>query len=579
MSKALYTPLNLGQKEIRLLEIQKGDFADEIECNLLTILLTDNPQYDALSYVWGNRYAPGPISVGEQSVQITLNLEAAIRHLRRSDRPFVVWIDALCINQKNTLERNQQVAMMGDIYRKAKDAFVWLGETDAESSEALSTIEPFGRDIAMHWNPELSHSISAELVEPSRFVAISNFLRRPWWTRVWTVQEAILPERLVLFCGPRRVAADHLFEFSKSFFRHMNNCCRQFFVLRDATIINDLINQVDSLYTMEYFRSTRDRVLFSEQMSYYRLRVCKEPKDKIYGFLGFGDKAQTAAIKPDYSLSDRTVYEEAARKMLDSREDLAMLSEVLPEQSMRTDSLIEGLPSWVPDWTVKVPFDVIRSTHHVRQSKFKQYNASKGRKPSVRYPDPGKIALRGVIFGTVGTLGDARERGARTASREDVPIIKGWRKLAHIDDNPDRPYRGSRQTETDKTSPETMYDAFWQVLCSSLAPETSDAQTIEELIRIKDLPAARAAHEAAWNWLNSPVEYSSDHRIRLFLTCLSISIGSRRLFLSKDDHEWIGLALLSAQEDDRIVVLEGGDVPYIIPSARGGREAGVDFYW
>ena len=230
MPTELYTAVSLQEKQIRLLEIRKGSFLDGIVCSLSTAILSDKPKYDALSYVWGYKNAEDPIMVDGIAVRVTENLEAAMRHLRRSDRPMVIWIDALCVNQKDTLERNQQVSLMGAIYCGAQEVIAWLGDIDAETSKVLRMIETFGGDLMLHWDPDLSPAISEEMVSASQFLALCSLLGRPWWTRVWTVQEAILPEHLTFFCGQRRVDAASFFEFSRNFARHMSSCCGPFFI-------------------------------------------------------------------------------------------------------------------------------------------------------------------------------------------------------------------------------------------------------------------------------------------------------------------------------------------------------------
>lgn len=83
--------------------------------------------YEALSYVWGSPAGSRPITVDGQSLPITNNCEEALRHLRLPAKARRLWVDAICINQKKVLEKNDQVKLMGDIYRAAKQTIVWLG--------------------------------------------------------------------------------------------------------------------------------------------------------------------------------------------------------------------------------------------------------------------------------------------------------------------------------------------------------------------------------------------------------------------------------------------------------------------
>ncbi|KUJ08242.1 heterokaryon incompatibility, partial [Mollisia scopiformis] len=98
------------------------------------------PKYEALSYVWGSEENPATICVCDKSddspfstrktwtsMPITRNLEVALRHLRYSVRRRVLWVDAICINQRDDEEKGRQLPRMGDIYQRARSVAIWLG--------------------------------------------------------------------------------------------------------------------------------------------------------------------------------------------------------------------------------------------------------------------------------------------------------------------------------------------------------------------------------------------------------------------------------------------------------------------
>jgi Heterokaryon incompatibility protein (HET) len=76
------------------------------------------------------------MSCSGMKIQITVNLDAALRRLRLPDQPRLLWVDAICINQGDIIERSRQVRIMRDIYANAKTVVVWLGE--AENKDALA---------------------------------------------------------------------------------------------------------------------------------------------------------------------------------------------------------------------------------------------------------------------------------------------------------------------------------------------------------------------------------------------------------------------------------------------------------
>ncbi|KAF2741727.1 heterokaryon incompatibility, partial [Sporormia fimetaria CBS 119925] len=97
-----------------------------ITCNLSVVHLSTNPSYAALSYVWGS---PGDDQLLCQGklLPITRNCYSAIWHLRKKLGSFFIWVDAVCIDQTNDKEKEQQMALMEKIYANAKNVYIWLG--------------------------------------------------------------------------------------------------------------------------------------------------------------------------------------------------------------------------------------------------------------------------------------------------------------------------------------------------------------------------------------------------------------------------------------------------------------------
>ncbi|KAJ8064481.1 hypothetical protein OCU04_006815 [Sclerotinia nivalis] len=128
-------PLSLSHREIRCLILQPLSSGTSIQCTVETISLLSNPEYEALSYVWGDASIQRTIIFNEIPFSVTQNLAIALHHLRLSDKPRRLWVDALCINQSDVKERNEQVRLMGEIYSMAKPVLIWLGESFEGSDE------------------------------------------------------------------------------------------------------------------------------------------------------------------------------------------------------------------------------------------------------------------------------------------------------------------------------------------------------------------------------------------------------------------------------------------------------------
>jgi hypothetical protein len=118
-----------------------------LRCKLQDVFLHSIPKFEALSYVW----TPPQEEVGSSQehyvavivsenywLPITANCAAALRRLRRRQKPRYLFVDSICIDQRPKLvdsqaERNQQVRLMGTIYSKANRVLVWLGEGNDET--------------------------------------------------------------------------------------------------------------------------------------------------------------------------------------------------------------------------------------------------------------------------------------------------------------------------------------------------------------------------------------------------------------------------------------------------------------
>lgn len=126
--KMPYPGSPLKDDEIRLIRLLPGQWSDEVHCHLFDVHLHNNPQYEALSYVWGSAKVKRYIQLNAQPHATTMNLESALRHLRHVHQEMVLWVDALCINQTDTDERTHQVKLMGGIYKNCRNVVVYLGD-------------------------------------------------------------------------------------------------------------------------------------------------------------------------------------------------------------------------------------------------------------------------------------------------------------------------------------------------------------------------------------------------------------------------------------------------------------------
>jgi hypothetical protein len=212
MSSKFYRPLNLERDEIRLIVLQPGKGDNIVQVSIIHAFLSENPKYEALSYVWGDPKITIAIQLVKTRNQInrlwrsrheshtefqaTTNLECAMRHLRYKNKSRTLWVDAIFINQADELEKGHQIQRMGAIYREAVQVCLWLGEAAYSSDAAMELFETYYGSSEMR-REELLYSPDWSL----HWKAVLYLAGRPWFTRRWIVQEVVLALKSTVYCG------------------------------------------------------------------------------------------------------------------------------------------------------------------------------------------------------------------------------------------------------------------------------------------------------------------------------------------------------------------------------------------
>jgi hypothetical protein len=175
MAQFCYSPLSSDFDSIRLLRLMPHrDKAADIQCELFDYSLHEphgTHLYEALSYVWGDLNENLPIFVNGNRFNVTTNLHAALLQLRNHSIERILWIDAICINQADDKEKENQIQFMAEIYGQADRVLVWLGEAADGSDRAFEEI----RGVRSRKGPPDSSVASAVLA----------LLQRPWFRRIW----------------------------------------------------------------------------------------------------------------------------------------------------------------------------------------------------------------------------------------------------------------------------------------------------------------------------------------------------------------------------------------------------------
>jgi hypothetical protein len=151
---------------------------------LSTASLESNPRFEALSYTWGDKKNQKHIVLNGDTFLIRENIEAALRRLRYTNKLRILWVDAICVNQRDDIEKNEQVLLMRQIYESAERVCIWLGEPTDASHLGVKCIQSNGWSLSMGWYQWKLERNFGKLTLPARESFTSSVALqtgRTWW--------------------------------------------------------------------------------------------------------------------------------------------------------------------------------------------------------------------------------------------------------------------------------------------------------------------------------------------------------------------------------------------------------------
>jgi len=182
----------------------------DVQCDVAHFILESAPPYRAVSYTWGPPEPTRSITINDEPFGIRENLFQFLEVIIQSEESDgYLWIDQLCIAQENVLERNHQVKHMGDIFQRAVQVIMWLGASDETSDRAMEIIRTKGSNC--HGLPATSLHPGPSLLSEGEIVG--KLLSRPYFSRLWIVQEVLLARQAKILCGRARLDWSQLKNF------------------------------------------------------------------------------------------------------------------------------------------------------------------------------------------------------------------------------------------------------------------------------------------------------------------------------------------------------------------------------
>jgi hypothetical protein len=399
-SKLVYRPLSYdpSKRWIRVLKLEPGWVYLKLRCSLIHINIDDEDHvpYEAISYTWGKYYENiqhdgrnrdqrfDQILCDGTWTDVTRSLSHALQKLRLTDRPRILWADALCINQSDEKEKSWQVRLMTNIYSSAFHVLIWVGYRDPKVVKGTMDLicqivnqertEEERRGVEARWyneesimetpgTPELSADSPSSIYEedlpakPQEKLALNVETLRPlvhlfegrYFSRLWVFQEVALSPGATMCWSNARIR----FEWVAIVANLVNRIYRHEFVSFGALVYTGLSNCAHMYNAWTGMFATR---------SFFKLLLCTstliafEPRDKIFGLLGIKTRDSDPTnnnlfISVDYTRPKYEVYREVARKVLLLDKDLQCLA--VAEHFLGELPIAEA--SWVPDFSTHLP--------------------------------------------------------------------------------------------------------------------------------------------------------------------------------------------------------------------------------
>ncbi|KAF4957076.1 hypothetical protein FSARC_11407 [Fusarium sarcochroum] len=303
-----YEPLSQHTDSTRLVRIEAAKTDDDpIVCKLFEVEFRVKPKFHAFSYRWGDGPPQCNITLNGAAFSIRQNLADALQYLRKHAANTPYWIDAICINQDDVLERNRQVRMMHHIYFRAETVVVWLGKRYAGYESSVPDLHALGYcqvpsgQVNLESTTDKSEGDSSTKQRSSEDVhqhkLAEDLYHDGYWSRLWIIQEIGLAHNIKVCFGNYAVEWKSFIHFIA-----MHN------VGSDGPI--KLNRQRQGKYT--------ESSSLLQLLQDHREALCQDKKDKVYGLIGLASDAGGFII--DYQKSTFEIWTDVMEFM--NRHDL-----------------------------------------------------------------------------------------------------------------------------------------------------------------------------------------------------------------------------------------------------------------
>lgn len=522
-----------------------------------SLIIDGRPRtYEALSYTWHGQALTENVLCDGRLLPVTRSLLEALQSLRRLTTSRLLWIDAICINQADLLERSHQVGLMRLIYNRAALVISWLGKEDEYTATAFQFIEKIikehvSADASLHaspdaiWDKQTMDAMRLPHFPSYEWEALARLFERTYFRRIWVVQELVVSSNAVVRCGFLTIRWESVEYIARS--------------LLSTGWIEALKQVYGSNVTPNFVQTISNcRASFAELkggrgiplsllLSATRRFQATEPRDKIIAVVGLAD-SRTVGMPIsriiDYGKPVAELYRDVTGNLIQSQRSLTLLSSV----EDISDRRIHGLPSWVPDYSVWQRHTVLGASIRVGHLNF---HAAGFTALSCRWAEGSPLlAVDGFCQDEIKTVSaHAMEHRA-----QDRDVVLQWLQVA----------------EPLIRNGALSIDAFWRTLIGDQGRHMYPAPEQYGTHFESYLAHANARKAGYPSVLKSGIDPSISHKANslLYQAALGYVAPHRKFFTTKKGA--VGLGPRSMRPGDLVCILSGGRVPFVARAERCG---------
>lgn len=306
----------LTSTEIRLLYLVPSISSRVICCRMEHHPLDQAPEYEAISYTWGDNSRTQEILIDGCRFKITQNAYDSLYNRSFYARTVRVWIDSICIDQEDPIEKAKLVRLMTKIYKQASQVIVFLGNRP-DAHMINDVLVELNRRRKWYDDSVLGEELHREYIlqEASpRWQPFLNFLDQPWFGRILVLQEVAVAKTVHAIYGNRYIDWETLVEVLRTFISEISADCQS--LLYSAENYNS--RQVSNAPAYASIMTTINQLLQEgESLALIFLQLthsfkATDPRDKLFALMGMSDPASCGPVQIDYTKDVSSLCREIA---------------------------------------------------------------------------------------------------------------------------------------------------------------------------------------------------------------------------------------------------------------------------